>query len=234
MLRIKATRRLRDFVLDVDIDVDSGRTLALMGNNGSGKTTILNMVSGLMAPDSGTIEAEGRTLFSSEAGIDLPPEARNVGYVFQSYALFPHMTVFDNVAFGLRARKLPAEEIHARVRSELEQTGMWELKHAKAGKLSGGQKQKVALARSLVVKPTLLLMDEPMSALDARTHEAIRESLRARLKSDHITSVIVLHSAGDAMALGDKVCVIDRGCVELSGLPWEVLRQGLLVDNLFS
>lgn len=234
MLRIKTVRKLRDFVLDVDISAESGETLVLMGSNGSGKTTVLNLVAGLMSPDEGVIEVSGRTLYSSEAGINVPPEQRNIGYVFQSYALFPHMTVFDNVAFGLRMRKLAKVDIYSMVRAELEPVGMWELQGVKAAKLSGGQKQKVALARSLVIRPELLLMDEPMSALDARTHAAVRESLRVRLKKDRIDSIIVLHNLSDALALGDRACVIDRGRVMLSGTPAEVLKQGQFVDNLFS
>ena len=236
MIRISVTRKLRDFTLDVKLTAEGGETLVLMGNNGSGKTTVLNLISGLMSPDCGSIEAGGKMLFSSEEGIDIPPEQRNIGYVFQSYALFPHMTVFDNVAFGLRMRKIPQEEILNRVKEELEPVGMWELKDARASRLSGGQKQKVALARSLVTRPALLLLDEPLSALDVRTHELIRESLKKRLKDDHITSVIVLHSLGDALALGDRVSIIDRGLVTLSGVPREVLRKAddRFVDNLFS
>ena len=235
MLRIKAVRKLRDFTLDVDIEANQGETLVLMGSNGSGKTTVLNLIAGLMSPDSGVIEVAGRTLYSSGGGVGVPPEQRNIGYVFQSYALFPHLTVFDNVAFGLRMRKLPNEEIRSRVREELGLVGMWDLRGVKAAKLSGGQKQKVALARSLVIRPALLLMDEPLSALDAGTHASIRDSLQQRLRKDKITTVVVLHSLSDALALGDKACVMDRGQVVLSGKPGDILKQGQgqFVDNLF-
>ena len=235
MLKISVTRKLRDFTLDVKLAAESGEMLVLMGNNGSGKTTVLNLVAGLMTPDSGSIEADGKKLFSSDEGIDVPPERRNVGYVFQNYALFPHMSVFDNVAFGLRMRQLQRDEIQRRVREELEPVGMWELKDVKAAKLSGGQKQKVALARSLVIEPALLLMDEPLSALDARTHAMVRDSLQQRLKRDKITTIVVLHSLSDVLALGDKACVLDRGKVVLSGKPGDILKQGQgqFVDNLF-
>ncbi|WP_424358933.1 ABC transporter ATP-binding protein [Methanocella sp. MCL-LM] len=235
MIRIDANRKLRDFTLDVKLTAESGETLVLMGNNGSGKTTVLNLVAGLMTPDYGNIEADGKKMFSSEEGIDVPPERRHVGYVFQNYALFPHMSVFDNVAFGLRTRKTPEDKVRHKVREELEPVGMWELKDVKAAKLSGGQKQKVALARSLVIRPTVLLMDEPLSALDARTHAMVRDSLQVRLRKDKITTVVVLHSLCDALALGDKACVMDRGQVVLSGKPGDILKQGQgqFVDNLF-
>jgi molybdate transport system ATP-binding protein len=225
MLRIKVARKLRDFTLDVDIAAGPGETLVLMGNNGSGKTTVLNLVAGLMSPDTGVIGVDGRTLFSSGAGVDLPPEQRNVGYVFQNYALFPHMTVFDNVAFGLRMRKISQAEAKARVRPELESLGLWELRDEKAVKLSGGQKQRVALARALVVQPSLMLLDEPLSALDREIHDSIRESLRKRLKSDRITSIVALHNDSDALALGQTMCVLDRGRVLQSGTPAEVLGR---------
>lgn len=232
MLRISVTRKLRDFTLDLKLNAEGGETLVLMGNNGSGKTTVLNLVAGLMAPDGGSIEADGKKLFSSEEEIDLPPEQRNIGYVFQNYALFPHMSVFDNVAFGLRMRKLPALEIRSRVKAELDPVGMWELQGVKAARLSGGQKQKVALARSLVIEPALLLLDEPLSALDREMHDTIMENLRERLKKDRITSIVVLHNNRDALELGHKVCVLDRGRVVFSGTPEEVLRHGGLGDQL--
>lgn len=235
MLRINITRKLRDFALDVDLSAEGGETLVLMGSNGSGKTTLLSLIAGLLRPDSGTIEACGRTLFNSEAGIDVPPESRNIGYMFQSYALFPHLSVFDNVAFGLHMRNTPKDELQRLVRAELEAGGLWELRDAKASKLSGGQKQKVALARSLIIGPKVLLLDEPLSALDAGTHEAMRGTLRSRLRKEGITSLIVLHSVEDALALGDRACLIDRGQVLLSGRPEEVLRQGQVkfLDNPF-
>jgi len=175
LIRIKAAKKLRDYTLDVDIE--AAGTAVLMGNNGSGKTTLLNMAAGITRPDSGAIVVSGDALFDSGRGIDVPVEDRNVGYVFQGYALFPHMTVFDNVAFGPRMRK--ASGVEERVRAELEEIGMWELREAKAGRLSGGQKQKVALARCLATRPSLLLMDEPRERSrrrdaggNARLHQA--------------------------------------------------------------
>jgi molybdate transport system ATP-binding protein len=235
MIRIKARKALRDYVLDVDIGAADGETVVLMGSNGSGKTTVLNLVAGLVAPDEGLVAVGGRTLFDSSAGIDVPPEQRNAGYVFQQYALFPHMTVRENVAFGLRMRRTPGDEAVARIREELEALGLWELRDARAAKLSGGQRQRVALARSLVIRPALLLLDEPLSALDARTHGAMREVLRERIKKRRIPAILVLHGLRDALELGDKIYVLDRGQVALSGKPDEILGKGQdrIVDDLF-
>ncbi|HEY3274091.1 MAG TPA: ABC transporter ATP-binding protein [Methanocella sp.] len=235
MIRIRVRKKLRDFTLDVNLTASDGETVVLLGSNGSGKTTVLNMVAGLLSPDEGAIEIGGRTLFSSGTRIDIPPEQRDIGYVFQHYALFPHMTVYDNVAFGLRMRKAPAEVLESRVREELESLGLWEFRKAPASKLSGGQRQKVALARSLVVEPALLLLDEPLSALDTRSHSLMREVLRERIKRSGIPCIIVLHSLRDALELGDRVCVMETGQVTLSGKPAEILREGRdrFVDNLF-
>lgn len=234
MLRIKAVKRLRDYTLDVDIESDGG-TLVLMGNNGAGKTTVLNLAAGITAPDCGLIEASGVKLFDSGAGVDVPVEDRNVGYVFQNYALFPHMSVYDNVAFGLRMRKAHAKEIEERVKAELEELGMWELRGVKASGISGGQKQKVALARCLVVKPCLLLLDEALSALDAEMQAAMRASLKQRIKEENIPAIIVTHNLLDAIELGDRVFVMENGRVTVSGKPDEVLRKGTnkFIDSFF-
>ncbi len=226
---------MRDFDLAVDIKGGDGEIIVLMGSNGSGKTTVLNLAAGLMRPDEGVIDVGGRKLFDTEAGIDVPVEQRNVSYVFQHYALFPHMTVYDNVAFGLRMKRQPSAVIEARVREELADLGLWELRNARAAKLSGGQKQKVALARSLVVEPALLLLDEPLSALDARSYSTMRDVLRERIKRSRIPGILVLHSLRDAQEMGDKVYVLENGQVALSGDPAEILREGQdrFVDNLF-
>jgi molybdate transport system ATP-binding protein len=231
LIRIKATKRLRDYTLD--IDMDSSGTAVLMGNNGSGKTTVLNMAAGITRPDSGTFEVSGKALFDSGRGIDVPIEERNVGYVFQGYALFPHMTVYDNVAFGPRVRK--ASGVEERVRSELEEIGMWELRDVKAGRLSGGQKQKVALARCLATRPSLLLMDEPLSALDVEMQSAMRDYMKRRISEEKIPAIIVTHSLRDAAELGDTIFVLDRGRVAAFGAPETILRKGAnkFIDNFF-
>lgn len=210
-MRIKVKKQLRDFMLDVDIAADDAETLVLMGNNGSGKTTVLNLAAGLLTADEGVISVDGRALFDSARGIDLPPERRNIGYVFQNYALFPHMNVFDNVAFGLRMRKAPKETITRMVREELESLGLWELRGVKTGRLSGGQRQKVALARGLVTEPSLLMLDEPLNALDMAMQASLRRELKARIRGARVPAIIVTHDPADARALGDIVYVMDRG-----------------------
>jgi molybdate transport system ATP-binding protein len=234
LLRIKAIKRLRDYTLDVDI-VANGGTVILMGNNGSGKTTVLNMVAGITKPDSGFIEAGGEMIYDPGRGVDVPMEDRNIGYMFQSYALFPYMSVYDNVAFGLRMRKARPSEVDERVRAELEEIGMWELKSAKAARLSGGQKQKVALARCLATRPSLLLMDEPLSALDVEMQAAMRGYIKRRVAEEKVPTIIVTHSLLDAVELGDRVFVMDSGRVAARGGPDEILKKGAnkFIDNFF-
>ena len=151
MLEINIKKRLRDFDLQVKLDVAKGKTLMLVGDNGCGKTTLLNLVAGLDNPDEGRIALDGRALYDSDNGTNVPPEGRGIGYVFQSYALFPHMSVYDNVAFGLRTRRMLPGEIKVLVKEHLEAAGLWEIRKAKAIDVSGGQKQRVALARALII-----------------------------------------------------------------------------------
>ena len=211
MLEIDIEKRLRDFDLQLRLDVKQGQTMMLVGDNGCGKTTLLNLIAGLDRPARGRIALDGRSLFDSDLGIDLPPEARGVGYVFQSYALFPHMSVYDNVAFGLRARKMPAEDIDRRVEKHLKEAGLWEIRRAKAADVSGGQKQRVALARALIIEPKLLLLDEPLSALDVRRQVAMRAELRETIRACGVPCIIVTHDLRDVVALGDKACLLERG-----------------------
>ncbi|OPY27183.1 MAG: Trehalose/maltose import ATP-binding protein MalK [Methanocella sp. PtaU1.Bin125] len=225
MLRIRAKKQLRDFVLEVDISAGERETLVLMGSNGSGKTTLLDLIAGTATPDDGLIQVDGRTLYDSDEGVNLPPEQRDIGYVYQHYALFPHLTVYDNVAFGLRTRRMPGEDIDRRVMDELEFVGLRELRNARASKLSGGQKQKVALARALAIKPSLLLLDEPLSALDIQTSARVRDCLRERIKKDGIPCIVVLHNPLDAVTLGDRACVLDLGQVVLTGKPGDLIMD---------
>ncbi|MEN6342005.1 MAG: ABC transporter ATP-binding protein [Methanospirillum sp.] len=210
-LEATLVRRLRDFVLDLEISVGDGETLALLGANGSGKTTVLNLVAGLLRPDDGRIVLNGRALFDTGGRIDLAPEERRIGLVFQDYALFPHLSVRKNVAFGLAARRIGRHEIEERVDRELEALGLLCVADHPATRLSGGQRQRVALARSLVIEPDLVLLDEPFAALDARLRPRLRQELRETIRSAGIPAILVTHSPADVRACADRVSVIERG-----------------------
>ena len=226
MLEIDIKKRLRDFDLRAKLDVARGKTLMLVGDNGCGKTTLLNLVAGLDNPDKGRIALDGRALFDSDNGTNVPPEARGIGYVFQSYALFPHMSVYDNVAFGLRARRMPASEIKATVKEHLEAAELWEVRKAKAADVSGGQKQRAALARALIIEPSLLLLDEPLSALDVRKQAALRKELREKISACGVPCIIVTHDLGDVACIGDHACLLERGKLALCAGAQEFLSWG--------
>ena len=231
MLEIDVEKLLRDFKLEVKIEVAEGKILMLVGDNGCGKTTLLNLVAGLISPDSGRIALDGRPLYDSDLRISVAPEVRNIGYVFQSYALFPHMSVYDNVAFGLRTRKLSKQEIDFLVKDHLEAAGLWEIRRAKAGSISGGQKQRVALARALIIEPKLLLLDEPLSALDVRKQAIMRRDLRERIHSCGVPSIIVTHDLRDVACIGDRACLIEKGKIALSGEADDVMGWGAISNS---
>jgi len=226
MLEVDVKKRLRDFRLDVKLGVAKGEILMLVGDNGCGKTTLLNLVAGLQSPDEGRIALDGRPLFDSSLKVNVAPEARNIGYVFQSYALFPHMSVYDNVAFGLCTRHLSRREIDDRVKDHLEGAGLWEIRNAKAVNISGGQKQRVALARALIIEPGLLLLDEPLSALDVRKQAAMRRDLREMIHACNVPSIIVTHDLRDVSCIGDRACLLETGKIVLSGEAEEVMSWG--------
>lgn len=226
MLEIDIKKRLRDFELMVKLRVSEGEILMLVGDNGSGKTTLLNLIAGLQSPDAGRIALGERTLFDSELKANLIPEARNIGYVFQSYALFPHMSVYDNVAFGLRTRGLSRREIDLLVRDHLDAAGLWEIRKARAASISGGQKQRVALARALIIKPDLLLLDEPLSALDVRKQVAMRRELRERVHACDVPSIMVTHDLRDVACIGDRACLLENGKIVLTGEADDVMSWG--------
>jgi molybdate transport system ATP-binding protein len=204
-------RKLRDFVLDLRVTVGEGETLALLGVNGSGKTTVLNLLAGLLRPDGGRIVLHGRTLFDAGRRIDTAPDERRIGLVFQDYALFPHLSVRDNVAFGLRARRADRRTLGERVDRELEVFGLADLARLPASRLSGGERQRVALARAVVVEPELLLLDEPFAALDVRSRPPLRRELRETIRRIRVPTVLVTHSIADVRACADRVSVIERG-----------------------
>lgn len=226
MLEVNVKKRLRDFNLEVNARIDNGEILMLVGDNGCGKTTLLNLIAGLIKPDEGIITLDRRPLYDSGLKIDVIPEMRNIGYVFQSYALFPHMSVYDNVAFGLRTRRLPRKEIDRLVKENLTAAGLWEIRKARAIDISGGQKQRVALARALIIEPDILLLDEPLSALDVRKQAAMRKDLRERIHSCGVPSIIVTHDLRDVECIGDRACLIERGKVALAGRAADVMSWG--------
>ncbi len=226
MLEIDVKKRLRDFSLDVKLDVARGETLMLVGDNGCGKTTLLNIVAGLHDPDAGRIALNGRPIYDSALKMNVPAEARNIGYVFQSYALFPHMSVYDNVAFGLCTRSLSKNEIGLRVKDHLEAAGLWEIRKAKANDVSGGQKQRVALARALIIEPDLLLLDEPLSALDVRRQAQMRKELRETIHACHVPCIIVTHDLRDVACIGDRACLLEKGKIALTGGAQDVMSWG--------
>ncbi|MGV8175907.1 MAG: ABC transporter ATP-binding protein [Methanothrix sp.] len=231
MLEVDVRKRLRDYDLCLRLEVGKGETMMLVGDNGCGKTTLLNLVAGLDQPDEGRIALGGRALFDSELGINLPPEARGIGYVFQSYALFPHMSVYDNVAFGLRTRKLPASEIDLLVKEHLQKAGLWEIRKAKAADVSGGQKQRVALARALIIEPQLLLLDEPLAALDVRRQAAMRMELRETIRACAVPCIIVTHDLRDVVCMGDSACLLEKGKVAMKGAAEDAVRWGSGLDE---
>jgi len=221
--RLELTRDV--FTLDIALDVAAGETMGLLGPNGSGKSTTLRCLAGLEAPRAGRIDISGVTVEDTARGIDLPPERRSVGFVFQDYLLFPHMTVLDNVAFGLRARGEARQAADTRARQWLDRLEIGDLAPRKPGQLSGGQAQRVALARALVIEPDLLLLDEPLAALDAGTRASVRSLLRRHLADFRGAVVLVTHDPMDAMVLADRVVVLEDGRSVQEGTPGDVARR---------
>jgi sulfate/thiosulfate transport system ATP-binding protein len=219
------TKRFGSFAaLDgVNLQIESGELVALLGPSGSGKTTLLRIIAGLDWPDSGQVRFDGEDALALTVG------ERNVGFVFQNYALFRHMTVFENIAFGLRARRArsrPSEaQIQARVGELLELIQLETLGRRYPNQLSGGQRQRVALARALAIEPRVLLLDEPFGALDAKVRKELRRWLRDLHNEIHVTSVFVTHDQEEALGVADRVVVLDKGHIEQMGTPEEVYEQ---------
>jgi sulfate transport system ATP-binding protein len=203
----------------VSLDVNDGGLVALLGPSGSGKTTLLRIIAGLEAPDAGLIEEDGADITETHA------RQRGVGFVFQHYALFRHMSVFENIAFGLRVRKVPRAEVTARVEELLRLVRLEGLGGRKPAQLSGGQRQRVALARALAVRPKMLLLDEPFGALDAKVRVELRQWLRRLHDEIGMTSVFVTHDQEEAFELADEVVVMNHGRVEQRGTPAEVFDR---------
>ncbi len=201
----------------LNLEIEGGETIVFLGPSGCGKTTTLRIIAGLESPDAG-----GRVLFDDEEVTDQPIETRNVGMVFQSYALFPNMNVEQNVGYGLRVRKTPVADLTSRVGEMLDMMDIRELKDRRIEQLSGGQRQRVALARAIAVRPRILLLDEPLTALDAILRERLRVEIDALLRGLGITTVYVTHDQSEAMALGDRIVVMSHGRVTQVGTPREI------------
>ncbi len=230
MIKIESvTKAFRNRLIlrDLNLEVKQNEILALLGPNGCGKTTLLNIISGLALPDAGNITIAGvlvdGTLNSKL--IHLPPYARKVGYVFQTASLFPHMRVRDNVSFGLKAKHLSKREIELRTRLLLDFVNMREYAEYYPHQLSGGQKQRIALARSLATDPQVLLLDEPMSAVDAKSRESLRVEFRKLLRSLKITAIYVTHNLTEALMMSDKIAVMGNGKIEQIGTRAEILDK---------
>ncbi|MBA2690771.1 MAG: ABC transporter ATP-binding protein [Burkholderiales bacterium] len=209
----------------ISFTVAPGEFFTLLGPSGCGKTTTLRLLAGLETPDDGEIILEGRCLAAPQRGVMVPPDKRNVGMMFQSYAIWPHLSVFENVAFPLRVRREPKNEIKSRVAEALELVGLTGLAERGATQLSGGQQQRVALARAIVYTPSLLLLDEPLSNLDVKLREQMRTELRALQCRLNLAVVYVTHDQAEALALSDRIAVVNKGRLEQVGTPVEVYER---------
>ena len=214
-----------DILKGVSFTVPAGEVVALLGPSGSGKTTLLRAVAGLETPHGGSIAIGDKAFFDAARGIELPAEKRGLGLVFQSYALWPHRSVFDNVAYGLKLRGTPAAEIKARVEQTLAQIGLGDLGTRFPHQLSGGQQQRVAIARALVYEPPLILLDEPLSNLDAKLREEARAWLRALIATLGLSAIHVTHDQMEAMAIADKIVLLDAGTVAQEGKPTALYNE---------
>jgi len=219
------TKHFGDYiaVAGIDLDITDGEMVVLLGPSGCGKTTTLRCIAGLEDITGGEI-VMGRQIVS-QRGRSLPPEQRNIGMVFQSYAVWPHLTVFENVAFGLRRKRVPTGEIDRRVRATLDLVGLTDLGSRDISKLSGGQQQRVALARAIVLEPQVLLFDEPLSNLDAKLRERMRFELRQLQKRLGITSIYVTHDQQEAMVIADRIVLMRDGHIDQIGSPVEVYQR---------
>lgn len=206
-------------VRDVDLSIRAGEFFTFLGPSGCGKTTLLRMIAGFIAPD------EGLVYLDNHAVNQVPPWQRNIGMVFQNYALWPHMTVFENVAFGLRERKLSRHEIDSRVGKALEQVSLKGTEYRRPSQLSGGQQQRAALARTLVIQPSVLLLDEPLSNLDAKLRVEMRIELLKLQRHVGLTTIYVTHDQEEALAMSTRIAVIDRGQMVQEGQPREIYEQ---------
>ncbi len=211
--------------LDMELTIEEGEVVALLGPNGAGKTTLLRAVAGLVPFRSGHVRLDGRVLEDTATGQYLPTERRPIGFVFQDYLLFPHLSVLDNVAFGLRSRGTPRREAAEKAGEWLERVGLKPYARAKPAELSGGQRQRVALVRALAPDPRLLLLDEPLAALDVTTRAEVRRDLKRHLASFRGIRLLVTHDPLEAVALADRLIVMEKGHLVQTGTPAEVTER---------
>lgn len=240
MLNVSLDTYLSTFHLTVDFCAEIGKTTVLLGESGAGKTTVLRLLAGLLHPQKGHITLDERIFYDSERHIVVPPQERPFGYVFQDYLLFPHLSVFENVAFGLRAQHLPRQLIRQRVSAVLEQVHLVGLELRRPAQLSGGQQQRVAIARALALQPQLLLLDEPLAALDVQTRREVRQELCHILQETGTTTVMVTHQYLEALLFGHQILVLDHGSViqqggqhELHDAPRSAYIAELVGTNFF-
>ncbi len=227
MAFIKVENLLKKFgtvvaVNRIHLEIEKGEMLTLLGPSGCGKTTTLRCIAGLEKPDGGDILIDGQPMFSKGF---VPPSQREIGMVFQNYAVWPHLRVFDNVAYGLKLQKFPRNVIKEKVAESLESVGLSGLGKRYPGQLSGGQQQRVALARALVRNPKVLLLDEPLSNLDAKLREKMRFEIKSLVRRMHITSVYVTHDQAEAMVISDRIAVMDSGNIVQVGPPEEIYTK---------
>ena len=222
MLQVTIKKKLGNFLLDVDFCMDGG-VFAILGASGCGKSMTLKCIAGIERPDEGRIVLNDRVLFDSKKKINLPPQKRKVGYMFQDYALFPNLNVYQNIVYGLRNKPglSTAEEVDALIdllelRAHLDK---------KIEQLSGGQKQRVALARTMVMKPKILLLDEPLSALDGVIKEPIKDKIKTISRQFHLTTIIVTHDPEEALTLSDRVLIIEHGKISQYDTPAQIVHS---------
>ena len=211
LLELSITKKLRDFVLSVELELESGQILIMTGKNGSGKTTTMNSIAGLTTPDSGNIRLNSETLFDGGRQIDVPVEERQIGYIFQNAVVFPYLSVYENIAFGLRARGTDRAQIKEKIEEVMNNLQITEFSKIKAGQLSGGQKQLVVFARALAIDPAVLLLDEPFRALDREARERVNRSVYDEVRSRNIPCIIVTHNHEEVLMPGTSECMMDQG-----------------------
>jgi molybdate transport system ATP-binding protein len=225
VLELRVVSRRGEFELDVAFDAPDGATTVIVGESGAGKTSLLRIAAGLDRPAAGRIVLDEVVYTDTDVGIHVPPWRRELGYLSQDYALFPHLTVAENVAFGLRAAGVPRGEIGPQVTGALQRTGVAGLARRKPPTLSGGQQQRAALARALALTPRLLLLDEPLAALDLQTRRQVRGELRSLLRELRTTTLYVTHSPLEALLFGDRIVVLEGGRISQIGSRDDLLRH---------